>query len=220
MPTPLEYRTSRGTALLVVAGLHVIGALLIGRAVHSSRAPLISSPALVWLNWADSPRQTAAESNAPAPVQRSRSRPPAATAVAPVVTVPAAPHPSAPAVDWSGEARRSATAAIDYAARERRRNATMGSTPKSPYASTPERPQFQWSHQPLGKHVDFDPHTGLLSFRSKRCVIVFFLIVPGFACAPGPIDPEPGRGDLFDPKYRSQPLELPASLPEKLQQLP
>jgi hypothetical protein len=46
----------------------------------------------------------------------------------------------------------------------------------------------------------------------RRCTLAFFLILPGFGCAFGPLDPEPGRGDLFDPKYQPQPLELPDSL--------
>ena len=88
----------------------------------------------------------------------------------------------------------------------------MGTTPKSPFRIASAQPEFPWSRQPLGKHFDADPHTGIVSLSSKRCTLAFFLILPGFGCAVGHLDPEPGRGDLFDPKYKPQPLELPDSL--------
>ena len=88
----------------------------------------------------------------------------------------------------------------------------MGSTPKSPFRTSNARPVFPWSRQPLGKHFDADPHTGIVSLSGQRCTLAFFFILPGFGCAVGTLDPEPGRGDLFDPKYRPQPLELPDSL--------
>ena len=88
----------------------------------------------------------------------------------------------------------------------------MGSMPVSPFRKAPVRPAFPWSRQPLGKHFDADAHTGIVSVRGKRCTLAFFLILPGFGCALGPLDPEPGRGDLFDPKYQPQPLELPRPL--------
>lgn len=88
----------------------------------------------------------------------------------------------------------------------------MGSLPVSPFVKPFAHPSFPWSRQPLGKHFDVDAHTGMVSVRGKRCELAFFLILPGFGCALGPLDPEPGRGDLFDPKYQPQPLELPKSL--------
>ena len=88
----------------------------------------------------------------------------------------------------------------------------MGSIPKSPFRTKSARPAFPWSREPLGKHFDADPHTGIVSLHGKRCTLAFFLILPGFGCALGPLDPEPGRGDLFDPRYQPQPLELPDSL--------
>jgi hypothetical protein len=35
------------------------------------------------------------------------------------------------------------------------------------------------------------------------------LIIPGFGCALGRIDPEPGRSDLFDERYTAPPIEIP-----------
>jgi hypothetical protein len=99
---------------------------------------------------------------------------------------------------------------------EQRRGRAMGSTPISPYDRTPPRPSFPWSRQPLGKHFDADLHTGVVSLNGKRCMIGLFLIFPIFGCGVGHLDPEPGRGDLFDPKYAPQPLEVPRSLKDKL----
>ena len=47
-------------------------------------------------------------------------------------------------------------------------------------------------------------------------MIGLFIILPIFGCDVGHLDPEPGRGDLFDPKYKPQPIEVPRSLSEKL----
>ncbi len=42
-------------------------------------------------------------------------------------------------------------------------------------------------------------------------MIGLVFILPVFGCAVGHLDAEPGEGDLFDPKYQPQPLELPDS---------
>lgn len=128
-----------------------------------------------------------------------------------------APRPAQPATNWNLEASRAAGDVLAANALEQHRDRAMGSTPVSPYHHAPPRPSFPWSRQPLGKHFDSDPSTGMmLSLRSKRCIIGIFIILPGFGCDVGHLDPEPGRGDLFDPKYRSQPLEVPRSLSEEL----
>jgi hypothetical protein len=46
---------------------------------------------------------------------------------------------------------------------------------------------------------------------NRRCQVSVFLILPGFGCALGHLDPDPGRSDLFDPEYVSGPIDLPAS---------
>jgi len=110
------------------------------------------------------------------------------------------------------EAERAAAVVITHSAADQQRDGAMGSIPKSPFKVASARPAFPWSRQPLGKHFDADPHTGIVSVGGKRCTLAFFLILPGFGCSFGPLDPEPGRGDLFDRKYQPQPLELPSSL--------
>jgi hypothetical protein len=61
--------------------------------------------------------------------------------------------------------------------------------------------------------LDFDPDTFEVTvYLGKRCRLSYFLFVAGFGCVLGPINPEPGRGDLFDPKFRSAPVELPVPL--------
>ena len=95
----------------------------------------------------------------------------------------------------------------------------MGSLPLSPFHDAPARPAFPWSRQPLGKHFDADPHTATISVGNDRCVFALVLFLPVFSCNPGHVDPEPGRGDLFDPQYRPQPLERPRSLSDRLADL-
>jgi hypothetical protein len=126
--------------------------------------------------------------------------------------LPAVPAPAPPASNWRLEAERAAALVITRSAADQQRDGLMGSIPRSPFRTRSARPAFPWSREPLGKHFDADPHTGIVTLRSKRCTLAFFLILPGFGCALGPLDPEPGRGDLFDPKYQPQPLELPDSL--------
>jgi hypothetical protein len=123
-------------------------------------------------------------------------------------------------VDWNSELSAAAAASIEQASHERRRTSRMGSTPRSPYVTTPTRPEFPWSHQPLGKHYDFDSDTGVFTLRSGRCVLAFWLILAGFACPLGHADPEPGEGDLFDRKYAAGELQLPKSLRDAQLALP
>jgi hypothetical protein len=217
-------RRARVLALLAVVGLHLLGGLLIiTSALREPRLTEPSSPVAVWLAWSSQAnaaqgrprRSTAANSRAgyegPA---RSESAPGRARrAPSPRNTSPPATSTAAtPNVDWNSELSAAAAASIEHASRERRRNSSMGATPNSPYAATPTRPEFPWSHQPLGKHYDFDSATGIFMLRSQRCVLAFWLILPGFACSLGHADPEPGEGDLFDRKYAAGELRLPKSL--------
>jgi hypothetical protein len=200
--------------MLAAVGLHLLGCLLIGRALRAPRAPQPAGPAMVWIGWPDS---GAAKTLPPQPHQPHARIPPAAMATAPVPVhsvplLPAAPGPARPATNWRMEAERAAAAVINRSAADQQRDGVMGAIPKSPFRTSSARPAFPWSRQPLGKHFDADPHTGIVSLRGKRCTLAFFLILPGFGCALGPLDPDPGRGDLFDPKYQPHPLELPDSL--------
>ena len=86
----------------------------------------------------------------------------------------------------------------------------MGAAPQGIAPPRVPPPAFAWHRQPLGKH--FDVQHGMVTVRTKRCVFGVFVILPGFSCNPGRIDPEPGQGDLFDPKYAVPSLELPKPL--------
>ena len=88
----------------------------------------------------------------------------------------------------------------------------MGTLPRSPYASSAARPSFPWSHQPLSGPFDWDPYSGVVTFSTKHCVFAIFVVLPGFACAPGRVNPEPGRGDLLDPRHQTSEVEIPESL--------
>ena len=225
-------RRARLYALLAVVGLHLLGGLLIATGSLREPPPMeASNPVIVWLarsgtaNPAEKrPRRTrAADSRAghagpPGAVatRRAELRAPSPRNIAAPATAAAA----TPSLDWNGELSAAAAASIGNSSRERRRDAGMGSTPDSPYLTTPKRPEFPWSHQPLGKHYDFDSSTGVFTLRSGRCVIAFWLIIAGFACPLGHADPEPGAGDLFDRKYAAGDLQLPRSLRDRLEAPP
>jgi hypothetical protein len=197
--------------LLVVIGLHLLGGVLIGRASRAPQAPQAAGPAMVWIGWPDSGPAKTQRAASPGPRPRIA---PAVIAAAPLPLLRAVPTPAPPAnsPNWRLEAERAAAAVITHSVAEQLRDGSMGSMPRSPFKTSSSRPAFPWSREPLGKHFDADPHTGIVTLRSKHCTLAFFLILPGFGCGLGPLDPEPGRGDLFDPKYQPQPLELPDSL--------
>jgi len=203
--------------LLVVLALHGLLLLILrdalGRASRAQRREL----AMVWLDLAPSRPQAAA--SAAARSLRLPARPaappplPAPTKEPPLPVAVTAPAVSAP-IDWSAEAQRAAQAALKQAARDRRAPTAMGAVPHSNFGVPASRPQFPWSRQPQGGIVDFDPGSFVLTLSLKRCQISYFLIVAGFGCDIAGKDPEPGRSDLFDPKYAPQPLELPRPLLE------
>jgi hypothetical protein len=135
---------------------------------------------------------------------------------------PALPPPSAVAeehsliqepIDWLASAHRAARDLLAAEAIEAKRNASMGEgwwlAQEAKHHSFASGKSFPWSRQPRRSWVDIDPDTYLITFTlNKRCQVVLFLIVPGFGCALGHLNPEPGRSDLFDPKFLSPPLEL------------
>jgi hypothetical protein len=116
-------------------------------------------------------------------------------------------------VDWGANARQAALDVLKAESIDLRRSSKMGegwllAQENSHHHASPHKP-FPWSHQPLTSWVDVDPDTFVITFRlGRRCQVVF-LVVAAVGCVVGPLDPEPGRNDLFDPIYRPQPLELP-----------
>jgi hypothetical protein len=231
MPPATATRRVRFLAMLAVLGLHLLGGLLITRTLREPRSAEWPSPVTVWLAWrGNSNPAEASLRKRPAGDSRARSvdkargasaRSPAPAAPSPRLTAPpAAASASSPNVDWTSELRAAASASIENTSRRRRRNSSMASTPKSPYVASPRQPIFPWSHQPLGEHYDFDTDTGVFTLRTKHCVFAFWLILPGFACAPVHLDPEPGEGDLFDRRYAPWELQLPKSLQEARQAPP
>lgn len=213
-------RRARVIALLAVVALHLLGALLITGTLRAPRTTEPPNPVTVWLAWRgnEQPLEARRRSGATGEL-RTRSVAPAPKPSSPALAARPPPSPApptaaitaSPSVDWNGELR-AAAASVQKDSQKRGRRTGMGSTPPSPYVSPPARPVFPWSHQPLGKHYDFDSDTGLITVRTKHCVFAIWLILPGFACTPGPVDPEPGEGDLFDHRYAPWTLELPQSL--------
>src|ERR1700688_117234 len=212
MRASIATRRVRPLALLAVVALHLLGGLLITRTLQESRPTERSNPVTVWLAWSASARPAGNSQVRNAGTARSEP-PPALAAPPPLISAPpGAAIAPAPTVDWMSELRAAASASIENLSRQHRRDSGMGATPKSPYIASPDQPLFPWSHQPLGKHFDFDSDTGLITLRTKHCVFALWLILPGFACVPGPVNPEPGEGDLFDHRYAPWEWQLPRSL--------
>ncbi len=200
-------------------GLHLLGGLILLRALQDERSlKTADDPAFVWLTL-PAATPAVAPSAAPRPAPHAVHRPatplraPPASAIVPLVQPATSVQP---ATNWSLEASQAASDVLAANALDQRRDRAMDSTPVSPYHHAPPRPSFPWSRQPLGKHFDADLHSGVVSLHGKRCMIGLFIILPIFGCDVGHLDPEPGRGDLFDPKYKSQPIEVPRSLSERL----
>ncbi len=217
-------RRARLYALLAVVGLHLLVGLLITTGTPREPPPIEAShPVIVWLARSGTahPAERRPRGKTAADLRAGNEGPPGAAAARRAeLLAPAKAAAAIPSVDWNSELSAAAAASIGNSSRERRRNSSMGSAPNSPYLATPTRPEFPWSHQPLGKHYDFDSSTGVFTLRSGRCVIAFWLIIAGFACPLGHADPEPGEGDLFDRKYAAGELQLPKPLRDALQTPP
>jgi hypothetical protein len=136
------------------------------------------------------------------------------TPAAPLLQVPS-PGPSlpartAPSTDWAQAARLAAVGAARAELLEQRRRQASGERTAPDNAQSAEQPSFPWSRQPLTSWFDFDPKTLAASIRlGRHCEFVLVLILPVIGCVLGHVDPDPGRGDLFDPKFRPAPLQLP-----------
>jgi hypothetical protein len=150
---------------------------------------------------------------------RAVRRPPAKSAAPtePTSLVPpqvaSGPAQTEAPIDWGANAHRAARDVLAAESIDRRRSRQMGADwllarQRRHQREAPQQP-FPWSHQPLTSWFDIDPDSFVIIFRlGRRCQIVF-LVVAQFGCVVGHLDPEPGRSDLFDPKYRPRPLELP-----------
>lgn len=140
------------------------------------------------------------------------------TPAAPLLQLPSAGPPlparTATSTDWAQAARLAAVGAARaelLAQRRRQASGERAPTAADGAHSADQQPSFPWSRQPLTSWFDFDPKTLAASIRlGRRCEFVLVLILPGFGCALGHLDPNPGRSDLFDPKFRPAPLQLPA----------
>jgi hypothetical protein len=128
----------------------------------------------------------------------------------PTAITPEADTQHAPIIDWNAAATDAARHQLAAQADAQRRDRSMGVAPQGIAPPRAPPPAFAWHRQPLGKH--FDVERGVVTVRTKRCVFGVFVILPGFSCNPGRVDPEPGQGDLFDPKYAVPSLELPKPL--------
>lgn len=115
-------------------------------------------------------------------------------------------------IDWAAAAHQAARDLLAAEASEQERNSKMGTgwwlAQDARHRRRAAGSSYPWSHQPLTSWVDIDPDSFVISFTlNQRCQLIVFLFVAGFGCALGHLDPEPGRADLFDPKFRTAPLE-------------
>jgi hypothetical protein len=191
-------RAPRVLAITGVAAAHA--AVLLGFLTLTRTASITSErhPVMTLLLM---PLEPESAGHAPA-----RPRAPAAhappSAEAPAVPEPLAPPPppaaAAPAgsIDWAGAA---ASAAVDQAETEerRQRQARALAPPPSPaFAAPPARkPQFGWDY--TGTHR-FETLRGGISVihLGDDCGVALYLLIPmGFGCAVGKT---PARGDLFE----------------------
>jgi len=173
-----------------------------------------AEPVMTWLSLPD-------VSTRRAPTPRANARPVTVLPVVPIVPVsPDIPRATAitpqvvpdhkPSIDWGAAAVDAARHHLEQQADDQRRNHAMGSSPDATARAPQPHQAFPWGHQPLSKHLD--RQGAVVTLNTKHCTVAFLLFVPfGFGCAPGSI-PEPGQGDLFDPKYAPPPLELPKPL--------
>ena len=116
-------------------------------------------------------------------------------------------------IDWRASAHYAVREILAAEAIEATRNARMGEgwwlAREARHSRDAHGKSYPWSRQPRRPWVDIDPDTFLVTFTlNRRCQVVLFLVVPGFGCALGRLNPEPGRSDLFDPRFKSQPLEV------------
>lgn len=218
---------SRALVLVAVLAIHLIFLTVL---IHSSRQrnrltgaertistfifnPLAPAPATDLPRARSGPRQVVASPVVSAPTPQP---PPALTEVR--------SRPEEP-IDWLASAHQAARDVLAAEAIEAKRNGRMGEgwwlaqdAKRSHYA---HGKSFPWSRQARSSWVDIDPQTFLVTFTLNRhCQIVVFVVVPGFGCALGKLNPEPGRSDLFDPKYRSRPVELLPAIDDNLTDQP
>jgi len=209
----LGMNPGRGAVGAGVIALHLLAlwAFIVAGRIQFRRGP--AEPVMTWLSFPDAPPRP--QITRPASLPAHRRQPAPIVAVSPDLPRPTAITPDTlpdrkPATDWNAAAVDAARHHLDRLADERQRDRSMGTAPDGSAPATAPHPAFPWGHQPMGKH--FDIERGVLMVRTKRCVFGVFVILPGFSCNPGRIDPEPGQGDLFDPKYAPRPLELPQPL--------
>jgi len=129
---------------------------------------------------------------------------------------PASYEPSRPEepIDWLASAHQAARDVLAAEAAELKLDGRMGSgwwlAQDARQHRVTRAKSFPWSRQPLRSWVDIDPSSFVFTFTlNRRCAISVFIVVAELACNLGPLDPEPGRSDLFDPKYKAGTLELP-----------
>jgi hypothetical protein len=134
----------------------------------------------------------------------------------PSVNAPLIQEPPAvqPYIDWTASAHEAVQNLLASETRDRRIARSMGSGWWSAFDEKQQhlsaRRAFPWSPQRKFAGAEIDPDNFIVTFHlGPRCAVAVFVILPGFGCALGRLDPEPGQSDLFDAKYRPAPLELP-----------
>lgn len=222
-------RVPRHAAAFLAAGLLEVALIsLFARALRPS--PSAPGARLVWTGILRLIREPMRTPGIGAPPTNQRAPPGKAPRLAlPTVAdltrsiVP--PHGNFPAspplprgrVDWNDSAKRAAATLAGNATLTRQRLAASGELPED--TSPAHHAAFPWSHQPRIPWLDFDLKTLTTGVHlGKHCELAFFILLPGFGCVLGHLEPTT-RGDLFDPILLPSPLQLPAA-PRALRQKP
>lgn len=163
--------------------------------------------------------------SAPA-IRAARASTPQLTLKTPAIVVPSIPQiplftapatPVSPSIDWNSQATVAAGALLSREQQRAAQQAAIGALPFSNFEASKRirsatQPAFAWGHQPISSWFDIDPDSGALLFKIGRRCVVYLWLTAGWGCAVGRLDPDPGRKDLFDPRYLVPQVETPTPL--------
>jgi len=201
---------------IAVVAIHLLFLAAIIKSWRGGRSSSVSESIVSTLLYMPVTTKPALTPSAPRLAARTPAiLPPSSEAPVEALTQRTSESPSpAPQIDWSASAHQAVLDLLKADANDKELSSKMGTgwwlALDAKQQRRRSRSTFPWSRQPLHGRVDFDPDSFIMTFTlNRRCQFSVFLILPGFGCALGHLDPEPGRSDLFDPKYVSAPIELP-----------
>lgn len=193
-------RISRLTALIAVAAAHGTLIYYFCLRVHSEATLEESELEATALTFLEPPlvlpRPPSQAQKVP---ERSRAPPVRAAAAAEPALAPA--PESAARIDWMDEAQKEADDATQRQIESEDATARKAGALRAPTQAPSgwssrrfRRPWVGWSERARGMEIT---HGALLWHLNEHCVVGIFIVIPGFACRIGKIEP---RDDLFSHK--------------------